>query len=106
MPNSMAAGARVALAIGVIKWVLIAIAIVTAGVSILLPLLDPTTSNYTLAIGVAAAFGCLVWILFIWVLFGWFEHTLAALIAIARNTAPHLPVSYDVPPAAYDRPRG
>lgn len=105
MPNSMAAGARVALAIGLIKWVLIGVAIVVAGVSILLPLLDPTTSDYTLPVGVAAAFGCLVWSLFIWVLFGWFEHTLTALVAIARNTAPQRPVSYDVPPAPYDQLR-
>ncbi|GAA1116495.1 hypothetical protein GCM10009630_12690 [Kribbella jejuensis] len=100
----MAAGARVALAIGVIKWVLIAVAIIAAGMAILLPLLDPTT-DYTLAVGIASAVGCLVWILFIWVLFGWFEHTLTALVTIARNTTPQFPVTYDVPPASYDQPR-
>lgn len=104
MSNSMAAGVRVAVAIGVIKWVLIGLATVVAGVSLLLPLLDSTT-GYTLAVGIASAFGCLVWILFVWVLFGWFEHTLSALVTIARNTTQQLPVRYDVPPASYD-PRG
>jgi hypothetical protein len=105
MSNSMAAGARVALAIGVVKWVLIGLAMVAAGVSILLSLVD-TSTDYSLAVGIASTVGCVVWSLFVWVLFGWFEHTLSALIAIARNTGQQLPVSYDVPPAAYEQRRG
>jgi uncharacterized membrane protein len=98
----MAAGARVTVAIAVIKWVLIGLAIVTAGVAVLLALVDDTT-NYTGAVAVGTVCGCVVWSLFVWVLFGWFEHTLSALIAIARNTTPHLPGSYDVPPAPYEQ---
>ncbi|TDO56893.1 hypothetical protein EV651_112281 [Kribbella sp. VKM Ac-2571] len=105
MSNSMAAGARVAVAIGVVKWVLIGLAMVTAGVGILLTLVDPT-ADYTVVAGIAWAVGCVVWSLFVWVLFGWFEHTLSALVAIARNTGQQFPVSYDVPPAAYEQRRG
>jgi hypothetical protein len=105
MSNSMAAGARVAVAIGVVKWVLIGLAMVAAGVGILLTLVDPTT-DYSVVVGIVYAIGCVVWSLFVWVLFGWFEHTLSALVAIARNTGQQLPVSYDVPPAAYEQRRG
>lgn len=101
MSNSMAAGARVAAAIGVIKWLLIGLAIVAAGVAVLLAVVDRT--DYDLAAAVGTVVGSVIWILFVWVLFGWFEHTLSALIAIARNTTPQARGTYDVPPAPYER---
>jgi hypothetical protein len=97
----MAAGARVAAAIGVIKWLLIGLAIVVAGVAVLLAVVDRT--DYDLAAAVGTVVGSVIWILFVWVLFGWFEHTLSALIAIARNTTPQARGTYDVPPAPYER---
>jgi hypothetical protein len=101
MSNSMASGARVAVAIGAVKWVLIGLAIVTAGAVVLLAVVDGT--DYDLKVAVGTAVGSLVWMLFVWVLFGWFEHTLSALITIARNTTPRAPGTYDVPPAPYER---
>jgi hypothetical protein len=90
-------------AIGAIKWVLIAVAIVVAGVGVLRAVADG--SEYDVVVGVVAVGAAVVWSLFVWVLFGWFEHTLTALIAIARNTGPRLPGSYDVPPAPYEQHR-
>ncbi|WP_371407822.1 hypothetical protein OHA10_20335 [Kribbella sp. NBC_00662] len=101
MSNSMAAGARVAAAIGVIKWVLIGLALVVAGVAVLLAVVDGT--DYDLAMAVGTVVGSVIWILLVWVLFGWFEHTLSALIVIARNTTQQAPGTYDVPPAPYER---
>jgi hypothetical protein len=102
MASSGDAGARVATAIGAIKWVLIGVAIVVAGVGVLRALMvDDGTYGVTVSVGIAA--GALVWMLFVWVLFGWFEHTLTALVAIARNTAPSGMPSYEVPPAPYER---
>jgi hypothetical protein len=101
MSNSMAAAARVAVAIGVVKWVLIGLAIVVAGVAVLRAVVDGT--DYDRAVAVGTGLGGLIWVLFVWVLFGWFEHTLSALITIARNTTPRAPGTYDVPPAPYER---
>lgn len=45
----------------------------------------------TVALGIVAATA--MWILFVWVLLGWFEHALSALVMIARNTsAPPMPM--------------
>jgi hypothetical protein len=102
MSNSGARGARVATAIGAIKWVLIAVAITAGIVTVLAAILRGGTEGITIALISAA--GTVVWSLFVWVLFGWFEHTLTTLVEIARNTAPAvLPSQYDVPPAAYER---
>ncbi|MET9268300.1 hypothetical protein [Kribbella sp. NPDC003557] len=103
MSNSIAAASRVAVAIGVIKWVLIGLAMVTAGVTVLLALVNDTT-DYSATVATLTVVSCVVWCLFVWVLFGWFEHTLSALLAIARNTTQQLPGTYAVPPAPYDRP--
>ena len=103
MSNSIAAGGRVAVAIGIIKWVLIGLAMVVAGVAVLLRLVDDTTDYKTEAIALTVV-SCVVWSLFVWVLFGWFEHTLSALIAIARNTTQQLPGTYEIPRAPYEQP--
>ncbi|WP_406046594.1 hypothetical protein [Kribbella sp. NBC_00889] len=101
MSNSAAQRARVATAISVIKWILIALAITTGAVSVLAAVLDDGANSITVALAVAA--GTAVWSLFVWVLFGWFEHTLMALVTISRNTAVAVPASrYDVPPAPYE----
>lgn len=94
MSNSMAAGARVAVAIGVVKWVLIGLATVVAGVVVLVALLDDTTGYDAETVALIVG-SCFVWSVFVWVLFGWFEHTLSALVAIARNTGQQVPVSYE-----------
>lgn len=99
MSNSGANGARVATAIGAIKWVLIALAITAGAVSILAAVLRG--GNGAITISLAAAAGTAVWSLFVWVLFGWFEHTLSTLAEIARNTAPAFQgqPSFTVPPS-------
>jgi hypothetical protein len=101
MSGSGVAGTRVATAIGVIKWLLIGVALVSAVVGVLNAVLSDGTGDLTVSILVIA--GSAVWILFVWVLFGWFEHTLLALIAIARNTTPAVVPSYEVPPAPYEQ---
>jgi hypothetical protein len=105
MSNSMAAGARVAVTIGVVKWLLIGLAMIGAGVVVLLQLVGDTTGYGAVTVALTVG-SCFVWSVFVWVLFGWFEHTLSALVTIARNTGQQLPGSYDVPPTAYDPRRG
>lgn len=101
MSNSAAQGERVATAIGVVKWILIALAITSGAVSVLAAVLDNGANSITVALAVAA--GTAVWSLFVWVLFGWFEHTLSALVTISRNTALAVPASrYDVPAGPYE----
>jgi hypothetical protein len=102
MSSSSSAGANVATAIGVVKWVLIGLAMVVALVSVVNAVLSDG-STYRLMGGLAAAGGAVVWSLFVWVLFGWFEHTLSALVAIARNTTPALIPSREIPAAPYEQ---
>lgn len=85
--SSMESGARVATAIGVIKWVLIGFALVGGTLAVFgaATTHDGPVDAVTLVLGVAAVTA--VWILFVWVLFGWFEHTLSALVVIAQNTS-------------------
>ena len=103
MSSSSSAGANVATAIGVIKWVLIGLAMVIAVVSVLSAALSSEDSPYRLVGGLAAAGGAVIWSLCVWVLFGWFEHTLSALVAIARNTTPAFIPSREVPAASYEQ---
>ncbi|TDD46556.1 hypothetical protein E1263_36195 [Kribbella antibiotica] len=102
MSSSSSAGANVATAIGVMKWVLIGLAMVVALVSVINVVLSDD-STYRMYGGLAAAGGAVVWSLCVWVLFGWFEHTLSALVTIARNTTPVLMPSREVPAAPYEQ---
>ncbi|MFK4087959.1 hypothetical protein ACI2LF_27860 [Kribbella sp. NPDC020789] len=93
---------NVATAIGVIKWMLIGLAMVVALVSVVNAALSDESTYRTLA-AVAAVGGAVIWSLFVWVLFGWFEHTLSALVAIARNTTPVIVPTREVPAAPYEQ---
>lgn len=84
MLNVGESGERVATAIGAIKWVLIAIAGLVGAVSLVNAFLqDMDAARY---VAFALAGGALTWSLLVWVLFGWFEHTLMMLVVISRNT--------------------
>jgi hypothetical protein len=84
---STESGARVATAIGVMKWVLIAcVAVADVVVAINVSLRDSDISSALWTVALYFAISA-AWCLFIWVLFGWFEHTLSALVTIARNTS-------------------
>lgn len=85
---NLEAGARVAAAIGAIKWVLIGLASVVtisgvAGVA----LENDTSAALAVTVALATVAGGAAFCLLTWVVFGWFEHSLLALVAIARNTA-------------------
>lgn len=83
--TTAAKATAVADAIGAIKWVLIALAVTVAIVSALAAVLErPGSTALTVSLVITA--GTALWVLFTWVLFGWFEHTLRALAEIARNT--------------------
>lgn len=103
------AAASVASFIGVVKWVLIALYVVTAVVSVVLAAIGSggTDSGNGLpvpeeeladAVGGVFVVGSIGWAiigsLFTWVLFGWFQHTLGMLSTIARNTQRAASTSY------------
>lgn len=88
MNTNANAAARVAGTIGVFKWVIIAVQLL-AGVASMLGF-NSSTSGPAWAV-IAAPVIALLWALFTWVLFGWFQHTLGMLAAISANTAPTLP---------------
>lgn len=78
-------GMGVAEAIGAIKWVIIACAIVVGGGTILTIEYSTTLSRtWEIATGIVTV----LWCLGAYVLFGWFEHTLRNLIKIEQNTRP------------------
>jgi hypothetical protein len=77
--------ARVASTIGVVKWILMAVILLAAVVTLLVGLTSGESSTF--AIGLGAAVGGILYALLIWVLFGWFEHSLRALSEIVANTA-------------------
>lgn len=82
-------GERVATAIAVVKWVLIMLAAVSAILgAVSVALRTDTTVSYSLTVALVIVGIAAAWSLFVWVLFGWFEHSLLALVAIARHTAP------------------
>lgn len=77
------AAARVARTIGTFKWVLVAAALVAGVIGFAVGL--TTEAGATIAFGSAA--GAAVYAVSVWVLFGWFQHTLGMLAAISANTA-------------------
>jgi hypothetical protein len=78
-------GSGVAVAIGAIKWVIIAVLLVAgAGSAISIELSTTLPRVWEIVTLVATAVCCLG----VWVLFGWFEHTLRSLVRIERNTRP------------------
>lgn len=83
--SSKPEGMGVADAIGAIKWVIIGCAIVFGGLGILGIEYNTTVSRtWEIATGIVVALFCLG----VWVLFGWFEHTLRNLVKIETNTRP------------------
>lgn len=100
MSNS---AARVAGTIGVFKWVIIAAQILYGIILLLVFNAQESWPEWTAAAGPVALFFMLLSALGTWVLFGWFQHTLSTLVEIARNTAPAVPFTYEVPPAPYER---
>jgi uncharacterized membrane protein len=74
----------VATTIGVFKWILVCLTLLAGLITALAMLADKTT--YSSVIGLGAGLGAIVYALMVWVLFGWFEHTLRALAEIAANT--------------------
>ncbi len=86
MNTNSAAASRVAGTIGVVKWIVVA-AYVLTGVVLLLTLnAQEDWPTWTAAAGPLALVGCLLNALLVWVLFGWFQHTLGMLSVIAANT--------------------
>lgn len=99
MTDKGSAGERVATAIAVVKWVLIMFAALSAILgSVNVALRADTTISYSVTVALVIVSIAAAWSLFVWVLFGWFEHTLLALVTIARNTSP-MPtgVTWDAP---------
>lgn len=89
MANTGVQAERVATAISAIKWVLIMLAAVSAIVGAINYALNDTSVTSSVTVALIMVLGAAVWSLLVWVLFGWFEHTLLALVAIARNTSGH-----------------
>lgn len=90
--SSVESGARVATAIGVVKWVLISFALIGGALAVFGAAAggnDGPFDAFTVVLIIVASTAA--WILFVWVLFGWFEHTLSALVTIARNTSAPMP---------------
>lgn len=78
-------GMGVADSIGAIKWVIIGCAIVFGVLGILNIEYNTTISRtWEIAAGVVTALFCLG----VWILLGWFEHTLRNLVKIEWNTRP------------------
>ena len=75
---------RVATTIGVIKWILVSLALLAGVITVIAMFSDETTSSSL--IGVGGGVAAILYALMVWVLFGWFEHTLRALAEIATNT--------------------
>lgn len=78
-----AQGEGVAVAIGAIKWVIISIMGLFAAIFILqIEFGTQLSRSWELGVAGATAVACLS----VWVLFGWFEHTLLNLVRIERHT--------------------
>lgn len=86
--GSMESGAQVAKTIGIVKWILISLAGLACIITAARLALEDNSVSYALTMALATVAITAAWCLFIWVLFGWFEHTLLALVTIARNTSP------------------
>jgi MFS family permease len=85
-PNHINGALRVAELIGTAKKVLIGLIVVAVGLSLLLGL----ASNDGNLIMMSLLFGVVgggFYAVLTYVMFGWFEHTLRALVAIAQNTS-------------------
>ncbi|MEV0290672.1 hypothetical protein AB0H36_41640 [Kribbella sp. NPDC050820] len=98
--SNVEGGTRVAAAIGVIKWVLIGLAVVVAVSSALGIALEDNSASYAVTVALATMAATAVWCLLVWVVFGWFEHSLLALVAIARNTSAKTPGDVPTHPAS------
>lgn len=75
---------RVATTIGVFKWILICLALLAGLITAIAAFADGSSS--VVLVGFGAGVGGILYSLMVWVLFGWFEHTLRALAEIAANT--------------------
>lgn len=82
-----AAAARVASTIGAMKWVIIAAQIITGVILMLAINSAETWPSWTAVLAPAAIVSALLSAVFTWVLFGWFQHTLGMLAAIAGHQA-------------------
>jgi hypothetical protein len=87
---------RVAATIGVLKWILVSIALLAGLITVIAMFADETTSSSL--IGLGAGTGAILYALMIWVLFGWFEHSLRALAQIAANTGASTDSYQEAPP--------
>ena len=97
MSNTTATRAtRVASTIGVFKWVLISLLLLAGLIGVIIAFASGEAS--TVGIGLGVAFGAIIYSLGIWVLFGWFEHTLRALAEITTNTAAGFAPQFQAPP--------
>lgn len=78
--------ARVAGTIGIVKWLVVAFGIISTLVSFAV-LVTSDTDAFAQAMALLVLAGGVVTVLVVWVLFGWFQHTLGALAEIAANTS-------------------
>jgi hypothetical protein len=88
--------ARVASTIGVFKWILISLLLLAGLIGVIAAFASGEAS--TVGIGLGVAFGAIIYSLGVWVLFGWFEHTLRALAEITTNTAAGFAPQFQTPP--------
>jgi len=86
--SSPAAAQRVAGAISVVKWVVIAFQLLAAFVFGFGAVLASSDDFVSTPAGLVGAVVIALSAVVTWVLFGWFEHTLSMLAQVAINTAP------------------
>ncbi|SDD22898.1 hypothetical protein [Auraticoccus monumenti] len=89
-PDSYRAALRVATAIAVIKWILIALIVMgqLGGAAYVLATSEGSdVDSGLILLGIVLSFVVLVLaVVLVWVLFGWFEHVLRVLVSIADHT--------------------
>lgn len=76
---------RVAGTIGAFKWIVIAIQLVAGAVAMVAINSAETWPSWTSWFSLIAALGAVVSAVVTWVLFGWAQHTLGMLVAIAER---------------------
>jgi hypothetical protein len=82
------AAVRVAATIGAAKWTLVSL-LALFGVGSLVMSMAAAASGDSAALSFAVFIVCTIYAVLVWVLFGWFEHTLRLLSSIATNTQQH-----------------
>lgn len=88
MSNKSAAASRVAVMIGVVKWIVVAVQVVTGVIFLFVFNAQEDWPTWTAAAGPVTLIWFLLSALLSWVVFGWFQHVLGMLAAIAGAVTP------------------